>query len=218
MMADQLKLCIFGDQTFDLTPHWKGIFHIRSNPAVEDFLVKAYNAIRKEVFKLPHDVRDDLPCFTCINDLILSHQSGKRCVAIDMAVTCIFQLATFIRYVQNIPSDYDGKLTQYSQADTWYHGEGEHMVTGLCLGGLAAAAVSCSRTTLDLIPRAVDAVVAAFRVGMHASDTAKRLVPRASQDDLEGNWSMLFGGSMSVEALNKFCERKVSLYCQGECV
>ena len=86
------------------------------------------------------------------------------------------------------------------------------MTMGLCLGGLAAAAVSCSRTTLDLIPRAVDAVIAAFRSGMHATETAKRLVPRASQDDLEGNWSMLFSGSTTDEALSKFCERNVSVY------
>jgi hypothetical protein len=84
------------------------------------------------------------------------------------------------------------------------------MTMGLCLGGLAAAAVSCSRTTLDLIPRAVDAVVAAFRAGMHATEAAKRLVPRASQEELEGNWSMVFTGSTSAEALERFCERTVS--------
>jgi hypothetical protein len=86
------------------------------------------------------------------------------------------------------------------------------MTMGLCLGGLAAAAVSCSRTTLDLIPRAVDAVRAAFRSGMHATETAKRLVPQASHDDLEGNWSMIFSGLTSSEALSKFCERSVSIY------
>lgn len=85
------------------------------------------------------------------------------------------------------------------------------MTMGLCLGGLAAAAVSCSRTTLDLIPRAVDAVTAAFRSGMRASETAKRLVPRASKDELEGNWSMVFNGSTASEALDRFCERNVSI-------
>jgi hypothetical protein len=84
------------------------------------------------------------------------------------------------------------------------------MAMGLCLGGLASAAVICSRTTLDLIPRAVDAVIAAFRTGMHATETAERLVPRASQHDLEGNWSMIFSGLASAEALESFCERNVS--------
>lgn len=105
-MADQLKLCIFGDQTFDLKPHWKELFLIRDNPAVEDFLVKAYNAVRKEIFKLPLEVRQEIPRFTCLNDLILSNQSGtRRCIAIDTAVSCIYQLATFIRYLSNVPDN-----------------------------------------------------------------------------------------------------------------
>ena len=96
-MADQLKLCIFGDQTFDLRHHWKELFQIRGNPAVEDFLVKSYNAVRLEIYKLPLEVRNDIPRFTCLNDLILSNQGSRRCVAIDTAVSCIYQLATFIR-------------------------------------------------------------------------------------------------------------------------
>lgn len=97
-MAEHLKICIFGDQTCDLRSHMKDLFRIRDNPAVEDFLVKAYNAVRKEIYKLPPEVRDDLPRFTGINDLILYNQGcGRRCVALDTAVTCIYQLATFIK-------------------------------------------------------------------------------------------------------------------------
>lgn len=97
-MADQpLKLVIFGDQTCDLRPHWKELFHLRNNPAVESFLVKAYDAVRNEVYKLPVDVRNDIPRFNCLNDLILSNRaSGRRCLAIDTAVSCIYELATFI--------------------------------------------------------------------------------------------------------------------------
>jgi hypothetical protein len=87
------------------------------------------------------------------------------------------------------------------------------MAMGLCLGGLPSAAVCSSRTTLDLVPRAVDAVVAAFRTGLQASETASRLVPRTAHDEFEGNWSMLFSGSAdSEEALTKYCERTVSIH------
>lgn len=82
---------------------------------------------------------------------------------------------------------------------------------GLCLGGLAAAAVSCSRNSLELIPRAIDAVKAAFRLGLHASETAKRIVSRASESELEKQWSMIFSGSASTEALSRYRERTVSL-------
>ena len=97
-MSNTLKLAIFGDQTCDLKPHWKELFYIRNNPSVEDFLTKAYDAVRKEIWKLPVDARNSIPRFHNINDLILSNQDGdRRCLAIDTAVSCIYELATFIR-------------------------------------------------------------------------------------------------------------------------
>ncbi|KAK3319477.1 beta-ketoacyl synthase [Cercophora scortea] len=190
-MTDQLKLCIFGDQTCDLRPHWKELFQVRDNPAVEDFLVKSYNAVRNEIYNLPVEARNAIPRFTSLNDLILSNQTGaRRCLAIDTATSCIYELATFI-----------------GQADAWYHEGGELMALGLCLGGLASAAVCTSKTTISLIPRAVDAVVAAFRTGLQATETAKNFVPWSSQEEFEGNWSILLLGPTAPEALAKYLER-----------
>lgn len=102
-----------------------------------------------------------------------------------------------------------------SQADTWYHGNGELMAMGLCLGGLASAAVCTSRTTIELIPRAVEAVKAAFRVGVQGSEMAERLVPRTSRDELEGEWSILISGATASDVLSKYCERTVSTIIPG---
>ncbi|KAI1174098.1 beta-ketoacyl synthase [Nemania sp. FL0916] len=192
-MPGQLRLCIFGDQTFDLGPHWKSFFGLRSDPIVDDFLTKAYDAVRNEVYRMPLEEQESLPRFTCINDLILLNQKGKRCVAIDTAIGSIYQLAVFI-----------------NQAESWYHGEGQPLVVGLCLGGLAAAAVSSSTTVAQLVDRAVDAVIAAFRIGYHGSETAKRLVPRGSDDEGQSNWSVLLGGPMAMESFTRFHERSVS--------
>ncbi len=96
-MANQLKLYLFGDQTYDTQPHLKSLLLHRDNPILEDFLVKAYDAIRTEIYKLPHQVRDDLPRFTCLDDLVLWNQSGRRCIPLEMAVTCMYQLGAFIR-------------------------------------------------------------------------------------------------------------------------
>lgn len=98
-MTSQLKLYLFGDQTYDVQPGLKDLLHYRHNPVLEDFLLKAYDAIRNELYSLPREVRDDLPRFTCIDDIILRKQSGRRCVPLDMAVTCMYQLGAFIRYV-----------------------------------------------------------------------------------------------------------------------
>ena len=96
-MADQMKLFLFGDQTFDIQLHLQNLMRYRSNPVVEDFLVKAYNSIRQEIYQLPREVRDDLPRFTCLDDLLLRKPGGKRCIPLDMAVTVMYQLGIFIR-------------------------------------------------------------------------------------------------------------------------
>ena len=101
-MVDQLKLYLFGDQTFDIQPHFRELIQHRHNPVLEDFLAKAYDAIRTEIFTLPCEVRDDLPRFTCLDDIILRRPGGQRCLPLDMAVTCMYQLGSFIRYISHL--------------------------------------------------------------------------------------------------------------------
>ncbi|KAI1480090.1 ketoacyl-synt-domain-containing protein [Daldinia eschscholtzii] len=186
-MANQLKLYLFGDQTYDIQPHLRELMLYRHNPILEDFLVRVYDAIRTEIYQLPAEVRDDLPRFTCLDDLVLWKQDGKRCIALDMAVTCMYQLGVFI-----------------SQADTWGFHANDSRVLGLCTGALAAAAVGCSRNTLELIPVAVDAVVVAFRTGMHVTDMAQRL---QTSDSSDSSWSIIVPGSASADAVRRFCEQ-----------
>jgi len=96
-MADHLKLYLFGDQSFDIQPHLRDLLRLRDDLFLQDFLVKAYDAIRAEIYTLSHQVRDDLPRFTCLQDLVLWDQSGKRCIPLDMAMTSLYQLGAFIR-------------------------------------------------------------------------------------------------------------------------
>lgn len=96
-MADHLKLYLFGDQTYDIRAQFKTLLQRRDNPILEDFLAKAFDALRGELYKLPPEIREDVPRFTCLSDLASWDQSGKRCVPLDMAVTCLYQLGTFIR-------------------------------------------------------------------------------------------------------------------------
>lgn len=96
-MSDQMTLYLFGDQTYDTQPDLKDLLLYRDNPVLENFLVKAYDTIRKDLYKLPDEIREDLPRFTCLDDLILRKQDGKRCIPLDMAVTCMYQLGVVIR-------------------------------------------------------------------------------------------------------------------------
>lgn len=104
-MADHLKLYLFGDQTFDIQPHLKDLLRNRANPVLEAFLEKAYDAIRRDIYRLPHDVRDEIPRFTSLDDLFMWNKSGKRCIPLDMAVTCMYQLGAFIRYAPQLSHD-----------------------------------------------------------------------------------------------------------------
>ena len=97
-MAGHLKLYLFGDQAYDIRAGLKDLLRHRGNPILEDFLDKAYNAVRAEIYNLPAQTREeDVPRFTCLDDLVLSSPSGKRCIPLDMAVTCIYHLGVFIR-------------------------------------------------------------------------------------------------------------------------
>lgn len=78
---------------------------------------------------------------------------------------------------------------------------------GLCTGAFAAAAVSSSKTTSDLVPLGIDAIVAAFRTGMLVTDVAKR-VDRTHE--LDQSWAFLVPGSAAADLVKAFSEKSVS--------
>ncbi|KAK5989545.1 Non-reducing polyketide synthase fsr1 [Cladobotryum mycophilum] len=186
-MAGNLKLYLFGDQTFDMQPHTKDLLTHRDNPILEDFLVKTYDAVRLEIYKLTPQIRNDLPRFTCLDDLVLWNPQGKRCIPLDMAVICMYQLAVFIIRMEN--ENYDINESQS---------------IGFCTGALAAAAVSCSRNTQELVPMAISAVIAAFRTGMHVADVARRVAPLHGS---EQSWSIIVPKLASIDTVKRFCEQ-----------
>ncbi|KAF4589049.1 Type I Iterative Polyketide synthase (PKS) [Ophiocordyceps camponoti-floridani] len=185
MANNDMELYLFGDQTFDIRPHLKALVRQRSHPVLEDFLTKAYETVRAEIYKLPYEERQHVPRFTSLDDLVSWEQSGRRSIALDMAVTCIFQLGSFI-----------------SQIDGWHASSAR--VAGICTGALAAAAVSCSRNPVGLVPLAVEAVAAAFRVGVLVADVAQRVAPARAGEE---SWSVLVPGAASYEAVRSFCEQ-----------
>lgn len=104
---ETLYLLVFGDQTFDVGPHLPRLLDARnSNVVLRDFLERAYDAIRAQLFRLPGHAREELPRFTSIEDVLLWKPSdgASRCVPLDMALTCLYQLGSFIiRYSHTEP-------------------------------------------------------------------------------------------------------------------
>lgn len=94
----------------------------------------------------------------------------------------------------------------YSQADPWHYRADNSCMLGVCTGALAAAAVSCSRSVLELLPMAVDAVTVAFRTGMRVVDVAQRI---ETSDASDQSWSIIVPGLASAEAVHRLCEQSV---------
>lgn len=68
-------------------------------------------------------------------------------------------------------------LVYYRQVGFSYPSPSNSCCLGLCTGALAAAAVSCSSNTLELLPLAVEAVRLAFRIGMLVDKMARCIEP-----------------------------------------
>lgn len=96
----------------------------------------------------------------------------------------------------------------FRQAEACYIAPKCSVVVGLCTGTFAAAAVSCSKNTTELIPLAIEAVIASFKTGVLVQDVAQRLAP---SQDLDQSWAILIEGAASASLLSNFNDEIVGL-------
>lgn len=66
--------------------------------------------------------------------------------------------------------------------------------------------MSCSRSTLELVPLAVQAVITAFRIGVRVSDFVQRIEP--TQENVQ-SWSMVVAHPAAAQVVEEFCEQSV---------
>ncbi|KAI8631121.1 polyketide synthase [Xylariaceae sp. FL1651] len=190
-MAHQKILYLFGDQTFDVELHMPKLLDAGSNGVLlRDFLDRAYNAIRLQISRLPANLRGELPRFTSVEDVLLWKQPKEqvRCVPLDMARTCLYQLASFI----------------ISHTEKEYPVPSETCILGLCTGALAAVAISGTRSLQELVPRAVEVISIAFAIGSCVSLMKTRLT--ASEERPQA-WSIMVAGPSAATAVRMFCEQ-----------
>lgn len=212
-MAEHI-LYLFGDQTYDLNPQLKQLAHYKHNPLLKDFLTRAYDTLRVELFNLPSSIRDELPRYTCLDDVIFREQNAKRCIPLDMAVTCMYQLGIFIEYGCN-PTLWTSTNNVQSQVDSQHYDNQRARALGLCTGALATAAIASSGNMIELIPLAVIAVSTAFRVGQRVMDVAERITPANGQDL---KWSIIVPGvDNGPKAVRNFREQTVSSGMMSYC-
>lgn len=92
-----MRILLFGDQTGDYRSTLHQIVQVKGNVALVSFFEKAYSTLREEVAQQPRAVREKLPDFTSIADLVdrYAAQPGKN-NAIESVLTYISQISCFI--------------------------------------------------------------------------------------------------------------------------
>lgn len=96
-MARVQHIILFGDQTDDFTS-LRRLLSPNTEPLLSSFLNKAVRGVRTEISSLAPQVRQQYPHFPSVASLLDWRDSKKKAYpAIDSALTCINQLAHFIR-------------------------------------------------------------------------------------------------------------------------
>src|SRR5690349_610517 len=97
-MVQQLKIYLFGDQTYDVHSKLRELLRYGQNPVLNCFFERVDSALRTEISKLPLNIREGLPQFSGVPDLLSWNRYDERlAVPFQMALTCIYQLGAFIK-------------------------------------------------------------------------------------------------------------------------
>lgn len=111
-MADKIQVLLFGDVTCDYDAGLRSLVARKDNPVLTSFFERVTFAIRAEIGKLPFSDRDGFVKFTTFAELLTRLKNAKtRHHALEKALTCVHQFASFIRYVQTITRHISASLT-----------------------------------------------------------------------------------------------------------
>ncbi|TVY19769.1 Conidial pigment polyketide synthase alb1 [Lachnellula arida] len=147
-------IILFGDLTYGFQQDLKCLLHIKDNANLLDFFNRVSLELRRECTLLTQREQDWLPRFTNLIDLVHNMDTAEGVPVIRFAMLCVYQIGRFIRHF--------GKPTAvYPRSDETY-------LLGICAGSFTAAAISTSQSIIELIPAGVEAVIQAFRTGLHS--------------------------------------------------
>lgn len=98
-MAPRMDVLLFGDQTSDCRFALRWALQQKKNVILTSFFERVGAALRHEVSRQPRLVRNRIPEFTSIKDLLERYDELQSANPIlDSTLMCICQLASFIRY------------------------------------------------------------------------------------------------------------------------
>ena len=99
-MAVPLDILFFGDQTGDHFTSFQHALHVKDDVLLTAFFEKCYLTLRHEVAQQSLSVREQIPCFSSIGDLVSRYAEPNVCESnvLESTLTCISQLACFFRW------------------------------------------------------------------------------------------------------------------------
>ncbi|PVI03119.1 polyketide synthase [Periconia macrospinosa] len=181
-MVNQAQLYLLGDETYDFAPKLRALINAHGDPILTAFFEQSFYAIRSEIGQLPQEQRSTFPPFRTLAELLSKHIEGELSPAFQTALSCIYQIGSFIN--------------QHSRLGVSYPTPSDTYLLGLCTGALSAAAISSSKTISELLPVAVQTVRVAFRFGLCIDDVRIRIEPQT-----QTSWSMVVLGLMAPQAI-----------------
>ncbi|KAL8995577.1 MAG: hypothetical protein Q9169_004719 [Polycauliona sp. 2 TL-2023] len=187
MSTNDMSIVLFGDQATEYHNNLRLKLREKSNPMLSSFLVQASAALQEEVARQPRLVRDTIPSFKTLLDLVDRIDEAKTSnPAIESALCTVCQIACLISYLYQSSNSLDPSKTH---------------IVGSCTGLLAAVAASSSAKPSRLPILGVILVRIAFRIGLLVAETANRL----QQGSTNQSWSIAVMG-IDKESMNELLE------------
>ncbi|KAL8767433.1 MAG: hypothetical protein Q9194_005985 [Teloschistes cf. exilis] len=176
MMSPNMNILLFGDQAIDYHNNLRLKLREKNSPVLSSFLDQANAALCEEVARQPRLVRDTIPSFSTLLDLVDWFDEVKTSnPAVESAICTTCQIACLISYQYQSSRDFDSSNTR---------------IIGSCTGLLAAVAASSSKNSSRLPVLGVLLVRIAFRAGLLVASTGNRL----QQGSTNHSWSIAVMG------------------------
>ncbi|KAI1126483.1 polyketide synthase [Nemania abortiva] len=159
-MAALNDVYIFGDQSIPVLDKLQRLMHVKDNALLNSFVNESFLAVRRETNSLSSIDRQSIAQAENLGLLLEMVGKSTPHAALDSCFLCIYEIGYYLEYL------YRSKR-QHPPASTTF--------LGICTGGLAAAAISCSQNVFEISRLGVQAVTVAFRAGMQVSKRAELL-------------------------------------------
>ncbi|KAK8912128.1 polyketide synthase [Metarhizium anisopliae BRIP 53293] len=173
--ADPFRVFIFGDQSSCNLSNLQLLLFKKSNVYLASFIDQVNLTLRHEVARLTAAERQSFPAFSSVQNLVARALKKDTSVALESTLATIYHLCCFINYFGDGQEAYPTGPTTH--------------VSGLCIGALAAAAVSSSKSLAELVQAGIDAVRVSLKVGLLVARTAALFSHQESNGTSSSPWS-----------------------------